>query len=366
MIGHLVDDGRRPIIALRRLTNPPPICSIYWEDISFFGDDRVQRVAIVGTGSYVPEKVLSNRDIEKFLDTSDEWIYTRTGIRERRIADKGTATSDLAKIACERAMDMAGVNKDDIDLIVLATITPDTHCPAGSNWLEAKLGCGNAVSFDVTAACSGFIFALHVADKLIRCGANSMALVVAGEIMTRVVNWEERESCILWGDGAGAVVLTETDAGHEVLSTHVHSDGANGDTLLMPGGGSMTTPISHESVDKKLHVLKMIEGNKSFKVAVDRFAEAGEEAVEFDGSRHGRRRCDHSPSGEYQDRPGNGEEIEGPHGEGLYDYRAIWQHLFRHGADSARRSSEGRDDHRQTSGLTDVLRGRAHVGQQPY
>ena len=243
----------------------------------------MKRIAIIGTGSYVPEKVLSNHDIEKILDTSDEWIYTRTGIRERRIADKETATSDLGKIACERAMEMADVLKDDIDLIVLATITPDTHCPAGANWLEAKLGCDHAVSFDITAACSGFIFALHVADKLIRCGANKIALVCAGEIMTRVVNWEERESCILWGDGAGAVVLTDSDSGHEVLSTHIHTDGANGDTLLMPGGGSITTPISHESVDKKLHVLKMIEANKSFKVAVSRFAEAAEEAAASHG-----------------------------------------------------------------------------------
>ncbi len=239
----------------------------------------MERIAIIGTGSYVPEKVLSNHDIEKFLDTSDEWIYTRTGVRERRVADKSEATSDLAKIACQRAMETAGVKKDDIDLIVLATITPDTHCPAGANWLEAKLGCDKAVSFDVSAACSGFIFALHLADKLIRSGANKMALVVAGEIMTRVVDWKERESCILWGDGAGAVVLTKTEAGHEVVSTHVHTDGANGDTLLMPGGGSLTTPISYESVDKKLHFLKMIEANKSFKVAVSRFADAAEEAA---------------------------------------------------------------------------------------
>ncbi|MGD0232193.1 MAG: beta-ketoacyl-ACP synthase III [Syntrophorhabdales bacterium] len=243
----------------------------------------MKRIGVVGTGSYVPEKILSNHDIEKFLDTSDEWIYTRTGIRERRIADKGTATSDLAKIACERAMETAGVKGDDIDLIILATITPDTHCPAGANWLEAKLHCQKAVSFDITAACSGFIFALHVADKLIRAGANKTALVCAGEIMTRTVNWEERESCILWGDGAGAVVLTETASGHDVLSTHIHTDGANGDTLLMPGGGSLTTPISHESVDKKLHFLKMIEANKSFKVAVGRFADAAEEAAASHG-----------------------------------------------------------------------------------
>lgn len=243
----------------------------------------MKRLAIVGTGSYVPEQVMTNFDIERFLDTSDEWIYTRTGIKERRIADKDAATSDLCKVACERALAAAGLTADDIDLIVLATITPDTHCPAGANWLEAKLGCTRAVSFDVTAACSGFIFALHVADKLIRAGANKKALVVAGEIMSRVVNWRERESCILWGDGAGAAVVTESEQGAEILSTHIHSDGASGDTLLMPGGGSKTTPISYESVDKGLHFLKMIEANKSFKVAVNRFAEACEEAAGFSG-----------------------------------------------------------------------------------
>lgn len=239
-----------------------------------------KRISIVGTGSYLPPKVLTNYDIEKFLDTSDEWIYTRTGIKERRIADPDVATSDLCKVACERAMEMAGVSPMDIDLIILATITPDTHCPAGANWLEGKLKCKNAVSFDITAACTGFIFALHVAYHLINSGANRMALVCAGEIMSRVVNWKERESCILWGDGAGAVVLTESDLGAEVLSTHIHTDGENGDTLLMPGGGSKTTPISHESVDKGLHYLKMIEANKSFKVAVNRFAEACEEAAQ--------------------------------------------------------------------------------------
>jgi 3-oxoacyl-[acyl-carrier-protein] synthase-3 len=243
----------------------------------------MKRIGIVGTGSYLPERIMTNFDFEKFLDTSDEWIYTRTGIKERRVARPDEAVSDLSKIACERALSIAGLTPDDIDLIVLGTITPDTHCPAGANWLEAKLGCRRAVSFDITAACSGFIFALHVADKLIRAGVNKTALVVAGEIMTRVVNWKERESCILWGDGAGAAIITETATGHEVLSTHIHTDGANGDTLLMPGGGSKTTPISHESVDKGLHFLKMIEANKSFKVAVNRFAEAAEEAVQSNG-----------------------------------------------------------------------------------
>jgi 3-oxoacyl-[acyl-carrier-protein] synthase III len=243
----------------------------------------MKRIGIIGTGSYVPEKVLTNFDIEKFLDTSDEWIYTRTGIKERRIAEPGVGVSSLCKIAGERALEMAGLKPEDIDLIVLGTITPDTCCPAGANWLEAKLGCENAVSFDVTAACTGFIFALHVARGMIEAGFNKRVLVVAGEIMSRTVNWQERESCILWGDGAGAAVITETDQGAHLMSTHIHTDGKNGDNLLMPGGGSLTTPISHESVDKGLHFLKMIGANTSLRVAVNHFAAAAEEAVETNG-----------------------------------------------------------------------------------
>jgi 3-oxoacyl-[acyl-carrier-protein] synthase-3 len=243
----------------------------------------MKRIGIIGTGSYVPEKVLHNTDIEKFLDTSDEWIYTRTGVRERRVAEPGVGVSSLCKIAGERAMEAAGVKPEEIDLIVLGTITPDTCCPAGANWLESKLGCDNAVSFDVTAACTGFIFALHVARAMIMAGFNKKVLVSAGEIMTRTVNWQERESCILWGDGAGAVVLTETDQGAEVLSTHIHTDGKNGDNLLMPGGGSLTTPISHESVDKGAHFLKMIGANTSLRTAVNHFSDAVEEAVAANG-----------------------------------------------------------------------------------
>jgi 3-oxoacyl-[acyl-carrier-protein] synthase-3 len=239
----------------------------------------MKRVGIIGTGSYLPEKVLSNFDLEKILDTSDEWITTRTGIRERRVAQDAEAASDLAQVACEQALIDAGVAPEEVELIVMATITPDTHCPAGANWLEAKLGAVNAVSFDITAACTGFIFALSVAEQFIKTGIYHNALVVASEIMTRTLDWTDRETCILWGDGAGAAVLTAVENDRGILSTHLHTDGAGGDTLLMPGGGSKTTPISHESVDKKLHTLNMIEGNRSFKVAVRRFSEACEEAL---------------------------------------------------------------------------------------
>jgi len=251
-----------------------------------------RRIGLLGTGMYVPEKILSNFDLEKILDTNDEWIYKRTGIRERRIAEPHVNTSDLAKEASLRAMDMAGVSAKDLDLIILATITPDTCCPSGANWLEAKLGANRAVSFDVTAACCGFMFGLSVAEQYLKVGTFRNALVVASEIMTRCQDWTDRENCILWGDGAGAVVLRSMDDSSEgptpggrepgeILSVHIHTDGANGDNLLLPGGGSKTTPISHESVDKKLHTLKMIKANESVRVAVRRFAEAAEEAASF-------------------------------------------------------------------------------------
>ncbi|RLB12774.1 MAG: ketoacyl-ACP synthase III [Deltaproteobacteria bacterium] len=237
-------------------------------------------VRIIGTGSYVPPKVLTNFDIQKMgLDTSDEWIVQRTGIKERRIADPQVSASDLAYEASKKALRIAGIDPRDLDLIIMATITPDTCCPSGANWLEAKLGADAAVSFDVTAACSGFIFAINVAEQYLRTGAYKYILVAASEVMSRTLDWTDRTSCILWGDGAGAAILTMGDTGAEVLSTHIHSDGKNGQDLLLPGGGSKTTPISHESVDKKLHTLRMIEANASFRVAVRRFIESIKEAA---------------------------------------------------------------------------------------
>jgi len=255
-----------------------------------------RRIGIVGTGSYLPERVLSNFDLEKVLNTSDEWIYQRTGVRERRIADPDVNTSDLAREASLRAMEMAGISAKDLELIVLATITPDTCCPSGANWLEAKLGAQKAVSFDITAACCGFIFGLSVAEQYLKTGAFKNCLVVASEVMSRCQDWTDRENCILWGDGAGAALLRSFDQSEhslhhsnpgrmmgEILSIHIHSDGKNGENLLMPGGGSRTTPISYESVDKKLHTLKMIKANESVRVAVKRFAEAAEEAASSNG-----------------------------------------------------------------------------------
>ncbi|NIO04239.1 MAG: beta-ketoacyl-ACP synthase III [Proteobacteria bacterium] len=242
----------------------------------------MRRIAIMGTGSYVPSRVLSNFDLEKILQTSDEWISKRTGVRERRIAAADEYASDLGKEAAIRATEMAGISPRDVELIVLCTMTPDTACPSGANWLEARLGADNAVSFDVVAACSGFIFGLSVAEQYLKTGTFANALVVASEVMSRTLDWTDRESCILWGDGAGAAILKPVDDGlecSEIISTHIHTDGKNGENLLLPGGGSKTTPISHTSVDQKLHSLRMIRASDSVRVAVKCFAEAAEEAV---------------------------------------------------------------------------------------
>jgi len=244
----------------------------------------MKTMRIMGTGSYVPPKVLTNFDLQKMgLDTTDEWIVTRTGVKERRMADPDVATSDLAYEASIKALEMAGLTAKDLDLIIVATITPDTCCPSAANWLQAKLDAPQAVTFDVTAACSGFIFGLNVAEQYLKTGTCRHILVAAAEVMTRTLNWKDRATCILWGDGAGAAIVTMGEEGPEILSTHVHTDGANGQDLLLPGGGSKTTPISHESVDKGLHTLNMIEANASFRVAVRHFIESIKEACEANG-----------------------------------------------------------------------------------
>ena len=242
----------------------------------------MESVRILGTGSYLPKKVLTNHDLEESgLDTTHEWIVQRTGVSERRVAESEMATSDLAYEASLKALEMARKKVDDIDLIIVATITPDTCCPSAANWLQAKLGASRAVTFDVTAACSGFIFALNVAEQYLKNKTAKYVLVVASEIMTRTLNWQDRSTCILWGDGAGAALLTLATEGHELLSTHLHTDGASGQDLLLPGGGSKTTPISHDSVDRGLHYLNMIEANLSFRVAVRGFRDGIEEAAAF-------------------------------------------------------------------------------------
>lgn len=244
----------------------------------------METIRILGTGSYVPPKILTNNDlVDMGLDTSDEWIVKRTGVRERRMADPDVTTADLGCEAAKAALDMARLTPDDVDLIIVGTITPDTCCPSAANWLQAKLNAPRAITFDVTAACSGFIFALNVAEQYLKNRTCKYVLVVASEVMTRTLNWKDRQTCILWGDGAGAAVLALGTEGPRILSTHIHTDGANGQDLLLPGGGSKTTPISHESVDKGLHYLALIEANMSFRVAVRYFMDSMKEAAEANG-----------------------------------------------------------------------------------
>jgi len=245
----------------------------------------MESISILGTGSYLPPRVLTNHHFKEIgLETTHDWIVQRTGISERRIADPEVTTSDLGYEAAKKALEMAGMSPKDIDLMIVATITPDTCCPSAANWLQAKLDAPQAITFDVTAACSGFIFGLNVAEQYLKNKTCSNALVVASEVMSRTLNWKDRSTCILWGDGAGAALLSRGNDGHEILSTHIHTDGANGRDLLMPGGGSKTTPISHASVDQGLHFLNMIEANLSFRVAVRRFIESIQEALAFNNA----------------------------------------------------------------------------------
>jgi len=226
----------------------------------------VIRARITGTGSYVPDKILTNLDIEKFLDTNDEWIRARTGICERHIAADGENTSDLATKAAERAMQMAGVKAKDIDLIVVGTITGDYPWPATACVVQANLGAKNAGAFDVSAACSGFLYALSCAIDRIEAGRCKKALVIGAEVLSRIINWEDRNTCILFGDAAGAVVVEAGEGERGILSTHLHTDGTQLELLYQPGFGTKNLP-SVEALEKKNYFLEM-QGNEVFKVAV--------------------------------------------------------------------------------------------------
>ncbi len=237
------------------------------------------RSEILGTGSYLPEKVVTNKDWEKMVDTSDEWITTRTGIKERHFAAENEATSDLVVEASKKAIEDAKINKEDIDLIIVGTISSDNAYPSTANWVQKKLGIKPIPSFDISAACSGFLYGLIIADSFIKNGTAKKVLVAGAEIMTRIMNWEDRNTCILFGDGAGAVVLGPTNEDKGILSTYWGADGNLGDLLKQPAGGS-AMPATHETVDKKLHTIRM-EGNKVFKHAVLRMQEAAIKALEL-------------------------------------------------------------------------------------
>jgi 3-oxoacyl-[acyl-carrier-protein] synthase-3 len=229
---------------------------------------------ITGTGSYLPEKVLTNFDLESMVDTSDEWIYTRTGIRQRHIAADDELCSDLALQAAERAIEAAGIERQQIDLIIVATSTPDMIFPSSACILQDKLGIKGAPAFDIQAVCSGFIYGLATADKFIRSGQHKCALVIGAEIFSRILDWTDRGTCVLFGDGAGAVVL-QASAVPGVLSSHLHADGSYKDILCVPGSVNGGKVQGHP-------FLKM-EGNTVFKFAVRVLEEVALEALAANG-----------------------------------------------------------------------------------
>jgi 3-oxoacyl-[acyl-carrier-protein] synthase-3 len=232
---------------------------------------------IAGTGSYLPERVLTNADIEKLVDTTDEWIRDRTGISERRIAAEGQTTGDLAEIAARRAMDAAGVDASEIDLIALGTTTPDLIFPSTACLVQARLGANGCAAFDINAACSGFIYALAMADKFVRSGQSKCALVIGSETLTRMIDWSDRGTCVLFGDGAGAVVLKPSEE-TGILSTHLHADGAHKELLYNPVG------VSAGFRDEPNHGVKVLMiGNELFKIAVRALARVAEEALAANG-----------------------------------------------------------------------------------
>ncbi len=238
------------------------------------------RVGIKGLGFYVPEKVLTNKDLEKMVETSDEWIRTRTGISERRIAEKGTGTSDLSAKAALFALKNAGLKPEDIDLIIAATSTPDMPLPSCACLLQDKIGATNAAAFDLAAACAGFVYGLFTAEQFVRAGTYKNVLVVGADLISSYIDWTDRSTCVLFGDGAGAAVVSEVKTGG-FLSTVIGSAGQHADLLKISCGGSRT-PATAETIAAKGHYLKM-SGGDVFKLAVRGMADAVEKALERSG-----------------------------------------------------------------------------------
>jgi 3-oxoacyl-[acyl-carrier-protein] synthase-3 len=236
------------------------------------------RAKIIGLGYYVPPKILTNQDLEKMVDTSDEWITTRTGIKQRHIAEKGVASSDVGKYAALNAIKNAQLEPEDIDLIIVATISPDMIFPATACVLQQKIGAKNAAAFDISAACSGFPYALTIGAQFIQSGMYSKVLIVAAETLTHFVDWEDRGTCVLFGDGAGAAVISRSDDESGLLSSFLGADGNCADLLKIPAGGSLL-PATHATVDEKLHYLKM-SGRDVFKIAVGMMTDAARQALD--------------------------------------------------------------------------------------
>jgi 3-oxoacyl-[acyl-carrier-protein] synthase-3 len=233
--------------------------------------------SITGVGSYVPSKILTNAELEKIVDTTDEWITTRTGIKERHIAEANEFTSDMAAKAAERAIASAGITADQIDMISVSTITPDMPFPSTACLVQNKIGAHRAAAFDLEAACSGFIYGLEIGQQFIMSRTYETVLVIGAEKLSSIVDWQDRNTCVLFGDGAGAVVLQNRPNRHGLLTAVMGADGSKADLLFMAGGGSQC-PATADSVANRMHYLKM-EGKETFKNAVQAMQTAAEEAL---------------------------------------------------------------------------------------
>ncbi len=238
----------------------------------------MKKVKIAGTGSYLPKNKLTNKDLEKMIDTTDQWIFDRTGIRSRSVANKEHNTSDLAYYAAKSALEAANVSPTEVDLIIFSTVTPDQLMPNTACILQQKLGCKNIMAFDLSAACSGFVYALTVATQFIQTGFYKNVLIVGAEILSRLIDYEDRSTCILFGDGAGAALITESNDESQILSADMLADGSLGHLLTYEAGGSKL-PLSQEVLDKKLNYMRM-QGKEIFKNAVQTMAASSLKAIE--------------------------------------------------------------------------------------
>ncbi len=236
---------------------------------------------IVGTGSFLPDKVYDNKYFEKIIDTNDEWIVSRTGIKERRVADNGIATSDLATKAALSALKDAGKTPEEIDMIIVATITPDSAFPSTACIVQKNIGAFNACAFDLEAACTGFMYALTIAEQFIKTGFHKNILVIGAETLSTILDYTDRNTCVLFGDGAGAVVVSRVKEGNGIISSYLGADGRGGDLLMVPGGGSRM-PATAQTFNDKMHFIKM-DGREVFKFAIKIMGEAAEKALEVAG-----------------------------------------------------------------------------------
>ena len=244
-------------------------------------DKALRTVSIIGTGSYVPEKILTNADLSKIVNTSDEWIVTRTGIKERRMAAKEEHTSDMAAKAAQKAIEQAGISPKEINLILVATATPDMLFPATACFVQKKIGATGAACLDISAACAGFLFGIEIAQQFITSHTYDTVLVIGADKLTSITNWTDRNTCVLFGDGAGAAILRHRGSPHGIISTHIGSDGQYTDILFMPGGGSRC-PITKENADKNLATIHMT-GKEVYKQAVTAMVSASQKALEKAG-----------------------------------------------------------------------------------